>query len=283
MPPETRRQQIENFNNRKTLILVASDVIGMGVNVRIKRIIFHSLIKFDGNKRRLLTSSEIQQIAGRAGRFSLDCGNGQVGCMRQEDILYLKQSLAEKTPPIEKAYISPSPRVIASFKSIANSGDHFSICNVDILIEVARHLGNISLPSNVLVEYLIVPLNSMNLVGLVSRSFATSHALFNCVKLKNVLQTSAFDVADGECENLSLDDIKRLELLYQILDAYVWLSVKFPNIYKDQKAAIVYKTRIACIIQEALTTLQFEPDSKGSDHESTNYIFKSQLLRHDLL
>jgi ATP-dependent RNA helicase SUPV3L1/SUV3 len=50
-------------------VLIASDAIGMGLNLNIGRLIFSTLSKYDGKDMRPLTTSEIKQIAGRAGRF----------------------------------------------------------------------------------------------------------------------------------------------------------------------------------------------------------------------
>jgi hypothetical protein len=59
-------------------VLVASDAIGMGLNLNISRVVFSTLHKFDGYKRRLLTDSEIKQIAGRAGRYRSIFPTGEV-------------------------------------------------------------------------------------------------------------------------------------------------------------------------------------------------------------
>lgn len=68
LPLETRREQSELYHKGKVDILIASDVIGMGLNLPIKRLIFDSVNKFDGESLRLLTTQEFKQIAGRAGR-----------------------------------------------------------------------------------------------------------------------------------------------------------------------------------------------------------------------
>lgn len=68
LPPEVRRKQYEQFINKETSILITTDAIGMGVNLPIKRIVFMDVKKFDGNEVRYLTSQEVKQIAGRAGR-----------------------------------------------------------------------------------------------------------------------------------------------------------------------------------------------------------------------
>ncbi|CBX94028.1 hypothetical protein IAQ61_003901 [Plenodomus lingam] len=71
LPPETRAQQAALFNDPDNDydFLVASDAIGMGLNLAIKRIIFESLMKSDGLYYNPLQISEVKQIAGRAGRY----------------------------------------------------------------------------------------------------------------------------------------------------------------------------------------------------------------------
>lgn len=80
LPPETRVGQAALFNDPKSPydVLVASDAIGMGLNLNIARVIFSTLWKFDGVERRLLTNSEIKQIAGRAGRYRSLFPTGEV-------------------------------------------------------------------------------------------------------------------------------------------------------------------------------------------------------------
>lgn len=69
LPLETRIAQSENFKNGLTDILVSTDVIGMGLNLPIKRLIFETMDKFDGVHNRTLTKDEFKQIAGRSGRY----------------------------------------------------------------------------------------------------------------------------------------------------------------------------------------------------------------------
>ena len=71
LPPEVRRLQYDAFLSGKSKILISTDAIGMGVNLPIRRIIFTQLEKFDGEQFRSLTSQEVKQIAGRAGRLGI--------------------------------------------------------------------------------------------------------------------------------------------------------------------------------------------------------------------
>ncbi len=72
LSPRTRNSQVEMYENGDVDYLVATDAIGMGLNLKIDHVSFASIRKFDGMSLRNLTDSEIAQIAGRAGRFLSD-------------------------------------------------------------------------------------------------------------------------------------------------------------------------------------------------------------------
>ncbi len=71
LPPQSRREEVRRFREGETRVVVATDAIGMGVSLPIRRIIFCQTTKFDGETTRGLRNHEIQQIAGRAGRFGI--------------------------------------------------------------------------------------------------------------------------------------------------------------------------------------------------------------------
>lgn len=72
LSPRTRNAQVEMYQAGEVDFLVATDAIGMGLNMDIDHVAFAGAGKFDGARRRGLTPSEISQIAGRAGRFMQD-------------------------------------------------------------------------------------------------------------------------------------------------------------------------------------------------------------------
>ena len=69
LSPEVRRAEAQRFNAGTADILIATDAIGMGLNLSIRRVVFAALRKFDGRQTRDLTVQEVKQIGGRAGRF----------------------------------------------------------------------------------------------------------------------------------------------------------------------------------------------------------------------
>ena len=77
LPPEVRAKQAKLFNEGKFDILVASDAIGMGLNLSITRIIFHTVQKYNGLGFEWIHPSQVKQIAGRAGRYGTGA-NGEV-------------------------------------------------------------------------------------------------------------------------------------------------------------------------------------------------------------
>jgi len=89
LSPKTRNSQVELYQSGDVDFLVATDAIGMGINMDLDSVYFSNLKKFDGKKLRRLNISEIGQIAGRAGRY-LNDGNfgitGECGEFTAEDI-----------------------------------------------------------------------------------------------------------------------------------------------------------------------------------------------------
>jgi len=79
LSPKTRNAQVELYQSGDVDFLVATDAIGMGINMDLENVFFSNLKKFDGRKLRRLNSSEIGQIAGRAGRFLNDGNFGITG------------------------------------------------------------------------------------------------------------------------------------------------------------------------------------------------------------
>ncbi len=79
LSPKTRNAQVELYQSGDVDFLVATDAIGMGINMDLNNVYFSNLKKFDGKKLRRLNLSEIGQIAGRAGRYLNDGNFGITG------------------------------------------------------------------------------------------------------------------------------------------------------------------------------------------------------------
>ena len=100
LPPEIRRRQIRLFSSHQTKVVVSTDAIGMGLNLPVKRIVFVQTDKFDGSHTRPLKTSEIRQIAGRAGRYGI-YDTGYVSAVGEEGLEYIHAHFDEPEPEID--------------------------------------------------------------------------------------------------------------------------------------------------------------------------------------
>ena len=85
LSPRTRNAQVELYQNGDVDYLVATDAIGMGLNLDIKHVAFSATVKFDGRRMRGLFAQELAQIAGRAGRHTENGTFGVTGEARPFD------------------------------------------------------------------------------------------------------------------------------------------------------------------------------------------------------
>ncbi|KPH57428.1 helicase-related protein [Novosphingobium sp. ST904] len=120
LSPQTRNAQVELYQSGEVDYLVATDAIGMGLNLDVEHVAFAGLSKFDGQRHRRLTTSEMAQIAGRAGRHQKDgtfgtlTGSGGHDSEFEPDEVYAIEE--HRFPPLTKLFWrEPDPR----FDSVA--------------------------------------------------------------------------------------------------------------------------------------------------------------------
>jgi ATP-dependent RNA helicase SUPV3L1/SUV3 len=201
LSPEVRREQARKFDKGLTDVIVSTDAISMGMNLPIKRIVFTTLTKFIDSQERPITSSEIKQISGRAGRFQR-FPVGHVTCLQKvedgiNEIKYALETLLEQQ---SKSMVGP---------------------DLDIFTKVNNALLNNNLPSLKLSEFL--------------RLFNTMIFTkpFYCVDLKEMIEL-AETVEDIDYNNvLSSSEIFGFACapvnlgLMEHVQYYVWMLKKF--------------------------------------------------------
>jgi ATP-dependent RNA helicase SUPV3L1/SUV3 len=106
LSPRTRNAQVAMFQAGEVDYLVATDAIGMGLNMDVAHVAFAGLSKFDGHRRRRLTVAEMAQIAGRAGRHQKDGSFGAVvevgpDAFLPEEVLAIEE---HRFQPLERLY-----------------------------------------------------------------------------------------------------------------------------------------------------------------------------------
>jgi len=123
LSPRTRNAQVAMFQAGEVDYLVATDAIGMGLNMDVHHVAFASLNKFDGRRQRRLTVAEMAQIAGRAGRHQRD---GTFGALHEEgpsaftpeEVLAIE---AHRVPPLEKLFWRQGEPDFASVEALIAS------------------------------------------------------------------------------------------------------------------------------------------------------------------
>lgn len=256
LSPDVRRLEASKFKSGENPILVATDAIGMGLNLPISRLFFSTLQKYDGTDQRYLNVSEIKQIAGRAGRYGF-AEFGEVGLLMSES--YQDKTLLHKAVygDYEKALdtrvsIAPNLQQIQTICETIGKDDLYAAliffkekmvkghqlyktANLEDMIEIASLLKNKKFDKFDLSEgltYSCVPVDT-------DREMHT----------KNFFKWVSFHVQNKEIPAPNLPDVIELEKndsysLYEaenyvkLCMAYRWLHYKYPDIYTDIETVI---------------------------------------------
>jgi len=230
LPPSVRSEQARLFNNPHSGydVLVASDAVGMGLNLNIGRVVFSAMEKFNGLEVGPLTASQIKQIAGRAGRYGSMFSQGEVTTLEEDDLPTLHRALVHQTTSLERAGLFPdlpqlevfarrSPtmtfsRLLDKFAEHCKTDDLYFLCRYDDMKRVADILESIDL-------------------GFRDRFLFTLAPVSNEEFVISKLAAYASDVAQGEHATLRLstDDkwreepLRSMELKAMVVDLYLWL------------------------------------------------------------
>jgi ATP-dependent RNA helicase SUPV3L1/SUV3 len=108
LSPQTRNAQVALYQSGEVDYIVATDAIGMGLNLDIGHVAFAGLSKFDGVRQRRLTTAEMAQIAGRAGRHQRDGTFGTLAGQHGRDAVFTDEEVyaieEHRFPPITRLY-----------------------------------------------------------------------------------------------------------------------------------------------------------------------------------
>ena len=127
LSPRTRNAQVEIYEEKKVDYLVATDAIGMGLNLNIDHVTFTSFVKFDGRYARGLSPAEIGQIAGRAGRYQNDGTFGYTKEAGNLDPIIVQSIEDHRFDDIKKIYWRNSSIDFSSISSVINSFRKFPV------------------------------------------------------------------------------------------------------------------------------------------------------------
>ncbi|MBU3180918.1 helicase-related protein [Clostridium psychrophilum] len=223
LPPEVRKMQYEQFTNKVAKVLVTTDAIGMGVNLPIRRIVFMSIKKFDGEEVRELTSQEVKQVGGRAGRRGIyDVGYVASAGNTQN---FIKSRLEVQDEEIKKAVIGPSDAIVkikglplieklVLWSTREEKLDYYTKMDISDYILILDRIKNYKLKQEVQWDLLKVPFD-------ISREELMNTFLLYVEELFIYKQDRLFK---PECLKSNLDD---LETYYQKINIYYSFSKRF--------------------------------------------------------
>lgn len=295
LPPEIRSKEANGFNSGAYDVLVASDAVGMGLNLKIKRIVFYATKKYNGTETIPLTVSETKQIAGRAGRYSRDHGEleGLVTAIKRKDLQFVKQTLDMPIEDLKKAciwptnkvwtfYISKFPKHTSFFRILKEFDkdtctlemDNFFISTLDTRYEILKLFLRNELYKKTTIEnqlrLSLAPINvnvvSPNVVGTTFKYFETiskceTKTIFDFKFLRSSILKSKpnkFATADETVLILqSLEEDHKLVLIF------LWLSQRWPSFFVDKEGATDIKTLIEKRISEELLNLRKITKTRG--------------------
>lgn len=289
LPPEVRLEEVAKFNIGKYDVLVASDAIGMGINLRIKRVIFGDIMKFDGSELHFISDSSVKQIGGRAGRYAAIGGKlqGLVTAFRSDHLRFVKEAMKQNLPDIKKAGLWPTKDFWWHYLSSVDSpqkqdltyafdqftrdfhrrrpGNYF-LLDLD---HQARLLGYLKLKGldklislDDQLRFAQLPLSSRHLEP---GSDSVQKILLPIIKKTSMtlfdMQFHDYDIMASLCSaddnaDAILERLAVLERNHHLTLNFLWLSQRWPALYIDKASASQVKQFLEKRISEELAQLR---------------------------
>ncbi|OAD59989.1 hypothetical protein WN48_07834, partial [Eufriesea mexicana] len=303
LPPGTKLAQAARFNDPKDpcKILVATNAIGMGLNLHIRRIIFYSLTTLSVNDKGQMESDVISvstalQIAGRAGRYGTQWSKGYVTTYKIEDFALLKNLLEQTPEELTVAGLHPTADQIELYgyylptATLSNIIDIFIklcqfdnslyfICNLDDFKFLADMIQHMSLSLRTRYIFCCAPIN---------RKIAITCNMF----LKFARRCSMNEPATISwlCSEINwpprtpgtLNGLLNLEHLFDILDIYLWLSYRMPDLFPHGDEVRQLQLQLDEIIDSGVKNLIRQFKSTEQD-EYENKKLSMKLINQGLL
>lgn len=274
LPPETRRQQANLFNDQDNEydVLVASDAVGMGLNLNIRRVVFYTLSKYNGDKMVPVPASQVKQIAGRAGRRGSRYPDGLTTTFELNDLEYLIECLKQPFEEVKKVGLFPFFEQVELFacqlsnvtfcKLLEKFGENcrldgsYFLCRHDHIKKVANMLEKVpGLSLEDRFNFCFAPVNVRDPKSMYHLlRFATAYS-----------QKLPVNIAMGMPKGSARNDAELLDLetKHQVVSMYLWLSHHFEEeTFPYVKKAEAMATGIAELLGQSLKVANWKPESR---------------------
>ena len=312
LPPEVRSEQAALFNNPESGydVMIGSDALGMGLNLyvfhcvilyrivqlhsrKIKRIIFQAVRKWDGRIERLLSTSQMKQIAGRAGRYDEHGDRTSAGfatTLYPNDLPILREALATPLESIQVVYVTATldglvnvaqalpPRsttaaihqvhsYIARMRPIYRFEDMARFAERCELIDTSA--GELTLEDRNL--FIKSPVSwrdplCVQIAAEFMRMYKHSmrvvlvQALGGSELLETLRRTEKFMSLNRPLVSSS-SVLPLLETFHKVLVLYMWLSIRNSVVFCDHEQAAALKGRVEKALDWCLVNLPWRPKS----------------------
>ncbi|MBI5274343.1 MAG: hypothetical protein HY860_04730 [Chlamydiales bacterium] len=242
LSPGVRREEARRFRSGETDVLVATDCIGMGLNLPIKTVLFSQTTKFDGRDSRDLTPQEVKQIAGRAGRFGkFECG--YVGAINKQGLTLVNQHIQlQQSPFLKSCVVRPTEaqlsvlreqighdsikKALTLFVQLSTPGSILICSDLTEMLELAEHieirpqLGSLSFSDKYM--FICAPLSSTETLLKTYMSWLTSYSKGNSV----TFQKGSFSQFSRHSSTNDDSVLNEAENCVKMLTLYHWLARK---------------------------------------------------------
>ncbi|KAH9915236.1 P-loop containing nucleoside triphosphate hydrolase protein [Epithele typhae] len=257
LPPELRTEQAALFNdpNNNYDVLAGSDAIGMGLNLKIKRVIFEAVEKFNGKSFTPLSTSQIKQIAGRAGRFGLHDENpaGVVTTLKQEDLPALREAVAAAFQPLPHGYVTMTKGTFNAIVSALPVGSsNLTVAMVHKYVSKQSPLYDFQSLQDI--THTLKALDDLNIKLPVPDRVTLSNAPVpwrdpKCAaavkKLLQIFSRKSYVTVEEVLEraqllkplNDTLRSLSSLETIHKLLVVYLWLTFRYTIQFPDRNKA----------------------------------------------
>lgn len=260
LAPEVRRREAARFLSGDADVVVATDAIGMGLNLPCRRVLFTALEKFDGKAVRPLTATEVKQIAGRAGRFG-HFESGEFGLVGRGTPAALRKLLEQADPrlsPSAPLSVRPTRGMLARlaehlgtvetvmlvdcFADARTAGSPYRVGDLSPLRRVAALLDGRELSLADKLDLLLVPADLDEEAE--ARIFT---AIVDAVERREAAPIGRFLPA-------RLDGLNGAELegLSRACDLYYWAARKFRSLFPDREEVRSRRAEVGRRLSELL-------------------------------
>jgi len=255
LSPEIRRQESKRFASGEADIIVATDAIGMGLNLPVKRVLFSSVKKYDGKEVRYLTPYELRQIAGRAGRYGHVNERGEAGLFLDENDRYpvskddyslLKSAISGfsfyEMKNIDKFFVMPTRNLVeyVSEKYSTNLLNTLLVCHR--LLSYSQNHFTCEITDNHKEIAYLVDFAGKDMPVVLRYQYMGCPVNINSIFIVQKFEQWMANHGSGEENSLAEINYKRSDMefseqMVNLMSAYIWLSMRWPEIYPDNDKA----------------------------------------------